>query len=268
MKVFDVFRTNANLIQQLCIRDIQARYRGSSLGMGWSVLQPLLMLAVYTLVFSQVFKARWGEAAGSGTNSTTEFAIQLFAGLIAFGIFADCASRAPTLITSNPNFVTKVVFPLEVMGISVVSGALFQALTSLVILAAFELITRQAIPTTFLLTPIALVPLALWCLAGVWLLSALGVYLRDLNQIVGISVNLLMYLTPVFYPPSIAPPSLQYFLYINPLTQVVSQVRDVAINSRTPSLAYATIGTLAGVLCCEFALRFFQKARRGFADVL
>lgn len=266
MDLVKIGQKHRSLIRQLCIRDVQARYRGSTLGMGWAALQPLLMLSVYTLVFSQVFKAKWGQS--SSAASTTEFALQLFAGLIAFGIFAECASRAPTVVTGNPNFVTKVVFPLEVLALTVVGGALFQAAVSMVILAAFELATRHSLPITFLLTPVALLPLVLWCLAGTWLLAALGVYLRDLSQIVGVAINLLMYLSPIFYPEQLAPPSLQRLLVLNPLTHAVSQFRDTAINGVMPSWLYLAVGTTAGLLSCEFSLKFFLKAKRGFADVI
>jgi len=256
-----------NLIWQLSLRDIQSRYRGSSLGMIWAVLQPLLMLAVYAMVFTQIFKAKWGTSVG-GDGSQLDFALQLFAGLICFAIFSDCMIRAPGLITSNPSYVTKVVFPLEALGVAAVAGAVFQASTSLVVLLLFELFGKGRAPLTLVLTPVVWIPLVLSCLALTWLGSALGVYLRDLGQLMGVAVNLLMYLTPIFYPISAAPSLLQHLLLLNPLTLVVQQTRSVAVDGMMPSWQYLLIGSLVGLLACELGLRVFVKAKRGFADVL
>jgi len=256
-----------NLLLQLTLREVQARYRGSTLGMAWSVLQPLLMLAVYTIVFSQVFKAKWVHAS-TDTDGQLDFAIQLFAGLISFGIFSECLVRAPSVVIANPSYVTKVVFPLESLGIAVVAGSVFQGLTSLLVLGLFELIGKGAVPITIVLTPLVWLPLMLACLAMTWVVSALGVYLRDLNQIAGVAVNLLIYLSPVFYPISAAPRLLQKLLLLNPLTLVIEQTRRVAVNGSAPSWLYIVLGTGLGLLACEVSLRLFMKARKGFADVL
>jgi len=139
---------NRQLWWRLTEREILGRYRGSALGLGWSVLNPLAMLAVYTFVFSQVFKSRWGGLEELGPLG---FAVNLFAGLIVFNLFSECASRAPNLIVNNPNYVKKVVFPLEVLGSVAVGNAGFHALTSLAVLLVFELMLFKHIPATILL---------------------------------------------------------------------------------------------------------------------
>ena len=261
---------------QLSQREVQGRYRGSMLGWGWSLITPLLMLAVYTFVFSQIFRARWGDLQQSGP---LVFAINLFAGLIVFNFFAETANQGPGLILSNANLVTKVIFPLEILPAVTVATALFHALTSLVVLVAFQvtngLISAGAssanglgIHPTLLWLPLVWLPLVSCCLALGWLLSALGVFLRDLGQVIGVFVNLLMFLSAVFYPLSSLPPQWQPLLQLNPLVLVIEQTRLVAVNGQLPSLSYLLWGGLIGLLACELSFRSFQKARRGFADVL
>ncbi|WP_254996321.1 ABC transporter permease [Cyanobium sp. Aljojuca 7D2] len=256
---------------QLSRREVQGRYRGSMLGWGWSLITPLLMLAVYTFVFSQVFQARWGDLQQSGP---LVFAINLFAGLIVFNLFAETASKAPNLILANTNLVTKVIFPLEILPAVAVSAALFHASTSLVVLIAFQLVNGLAaggtigVPSTLLWLPVVWLPLVCGCLSLSWLLSATGVFLRDLDQVMGVLTNLLMFLSAVFYPLSALPIEWQPLLQLNPLALVIEQTRRVAIAGFPPQASYVAGSILIGLLSCEVTYRAFQKARRGFADVL
>lgn len=261
---------------QLSLREVQGRYRGSLLGWGWSLVTPLLMLAVYTFVFSQVFQARWGDLQQSGP---LVFAINLFAGLIVFNMFAETANQSPGLILGNANLATKVIFPLEILPAVTVAAAVFHALTSLVVLVGFQVtkgllsagasnVNGLGIHPTLLWLPLIWLPLVCGCLALGWLLSSLGVFLRDLGQVIGVFVNLLMFLSAVFYPLSSLPPQWQPLLQLNPLVLVIEQTRRVAVNGQLPSLSYLLWGGLIGVLACEISFRSFQKARRGFADVL
>lgn len=253
------------LFWRLTVREVAGRYRGSVLGWGWSLLTPLLMLAVYTFVFSTVFKARWGDLEQLGPLG---FAINLFAGLIVFNVFAETANQAPTLIAANSNLVTKVIFPLEILPAVTVAAALFHALTSLAVLIVFELLSGAGTPATLLWLPLVWLPLLSGCLALGWLLAALGVFLRDLRQISGVAVNLLMFLSAVFYPLSALPPRWQPLLQLNPLVLAIEQTRRIAVSGESPSITYLVGGSLATLLAAELALRAFQKARRGFADVL
>ena len=174
---------NRELWWKLSEREVIGRYRGSILGWAWSLLTPLMMLGVYTFVFSTVFKARWGDLEQAGSLG---FAINLFAGLITYNIFAECATQAPTLILSNTNYVTKVIFPLEILSAVSISAALFHACTSTLVLLTFELIAVQQVPLTALLLPLVWLPYLLGCLGMSWLVSALGVFLRDLGQLIGV----------------------------------------------------------------------------------
>ena len=256
---------NRELWWRLTEREVIGRYRGSVLGWGWSLLTPLMMLGVYTFVFSTVFKARWGDLEQAGSLG---FAINLFAGLITYNIFAECATQAPTLILSNTNYVTKVIFPLETLSAVSVSAALFHACTSTLVLIAFELIAVQQVPLTVLLLPLVWLPYLLGCLAMSWLVSALGVFLRDLGQLIGVMVSMLMFMSAVFYPLSALPPALQTLLGLNPLVVVIEQSRRILVQGVAPSLSYMVLGLVLMLFLCEISFRLFNKARRGFADVL
>ena len=253
------------LIARLTQRDILMRYRGSLMGWGWTLLNPLLMLAIYTFVFSTVFKARWqvGEQLGSAG-----FALNIFAGMVVFGLFAECVNKAPGLITANSNYVTKVRFPLETLGCAALASALFHAITSTLILLIFRLVVSGSIPWSALLLPVAWLPYLLMTLAITWLLSALGVYLRDLNQFVMVGTSALMFMSAVFYPLSALPPRVQALFHLNPIASWVEQTRSLVIAGHPPDPLSLGVTLITGLLVCELSLRLFQKASRGFADVL
>ncbi|QEY32333.1 ABC transporter permease [Synechococcus sp. RSCCF101] len=250
---------------RLTHREVLGRYRGSVLGWGWSFITPLLMLAVYTFVFSQVFQARWGDLDEAGPLG---FAINLFAGLIVFNLFSESVNRAPELVLSNPNYVTRVIFPLEILTAVSVAAAAFHALTGLVVLALFNLAAVRSLPVTMLWLPLVWLPLVLGCLGVSWLLSALGVFLRDVGQVVGVLTSMLIFLSAVFYPLSALPERWQPLLALNPLVTVIEQTRRVSVSGLAPSGLYLLGGSVLALVFCELGFRSFQRARRGFADVL
>jgi len=250
---------------RLTEREVLGRYRGSALGIGWSLITPIAMLAVYTFVFSQVFKARWGGLEQSGPLG---FAVNLFAGLIVFNFFSECAIKAPSLVVSNPNYVKKVIFPLDILAPVSIGSAAFHAISSLTILAIFEFIAFRGIPASVLWLPLVWVPLVLGCLALSWLLASLGVFLRDIGQLISVFVNMLMFLSPIFFPLSALPAAWRPWLGLNPLVAVIEQTRNVLIKGEAPSIHYLLIGCGSGILTCEFAHRFFERSKKAFADVL
>ena len=253
-----------DLIKASAKREVLGRYRGSFLGVLWSFFNPLFMLAVYTFVFSVVFQARWG----GGSGSKTEFALVLFAGLLVFNLFAECINRAPGLILSNTNYVKKVVFPLEILPFVALLSALFHTLISLgVWLIAYTLFFGIPHLTVFYL-PLVLLPFCLFLMGLSWALASLGVFLRDVSQFIGLLTTALMFLSPIFYPATALPEDYRRILYLNPLTTVVEQTRDVLFWGKTPDLFMLGIYCVVtlGIACLGFA--WFQKTRKGFADVL
>lgn len=255
---------NRSLVRALIQREVVGRYRGSFMGILWSFFNPLLMLVIYTFVFSVVFKSRWG----TGSESKTEFALILFAGLILFNLFSECVNRAPVLIVANANYVKKVVFPLEILPWVSLGSALFHFGVSLTVwLSAYLILFGVPHPTVFLL-PAILMPLVLFTIGLTWFLAALGVYLRDVAQMTGILTSILMFLSPIFYPVSALPEKFRALLLLNPLTLVIEQVRDVMFWGVVPNLGLYLAYLAGAFFMAWIGFAFFQKSRKGFADVL
>ncbi len=253
------------LLGQLIRRDIAGRYRGSALGMLWPLVNPLLMLAVYTFVFSVVFTARWplAEAQPQGM-----FALILYAGLLVHGLAAEVLLRSPSAITAQVNYVKKVVFPLQILPLTMIGSALFHTLLGLVVLLAAQILIQGAIQTTLLWLPLIWLPYLLALCGASWILASLGVFLRDISQLMGLVVTLLLFLSPIFYPAEALPESYRPLLALNPLTVIITQTRNVLIWGKAPDLAM--LG-LYGAIAAAFAIlgyAWFMKTRKGFADVL
>lgn len=252
------------LIVQMTRREVVGRYRGSFMGLFWSFFNPLLMLAIYTFVFGVIFKSRWN----SQISGHIEFAIILFAGLNISTMFSECANRAPTLIIENANFVKKVVFPLETLTWSVIGSALFHLFVSTVVLMLASFVVRGYVPWTTVLFPIVVAVFVPFVAGVVWLLASLGVFLRDLKQAIGVVTAALMFLAPILYPMSFIPEQYQWLMYFNPLTVIAMASQDVLIWGRQP--AWSVLGLYLAVSCffAWAAFAWFERSRRGFADVL
>ncbi len=245
--------------------DILGRYRGSYLGILWSLLMPIFMLLVYTFVFSVILKAKWGV---SSSETSADFALLLFAGIIIHGFFAEIMTRAPNIMVHNSNYVTKVVFPLPLLPLVSLLSGLFHAFISLIILLVALYVYYGHLPITSILLPIIWLPMIV-LLAGVsWFFAAIGVYVRDLAQVAGPLSMLLLFLSPVFYPISQVPEKWQAFMLFNPLTLMIEQSRDVLIAGKLPDFSLLAIYMLIASVFCYASYRLFQKLKKGFSDVL
>jgi len=262
--LIDSFWHHRQLISTLVKREIIGRYRGSILGLLWSFLNPIFMLAVYTFVFSVVFRARWS----TGDESRAMFALVLFSGLLIFNLFADCINRAPTLIIDNVNYVKKVIFPLEILPWVVLGSALFNAFVSFVVWLLFLFFFVGVPPATIILFPLIVVPLIFFIMGLSWLLASLGVYLRDIAQFVSIITMTLMFLTPIFYPLDAIPVVYHSFILCNPLAFIIEQARGVMIFGKPLCWSSYLLFTGTAFLFSWMSFTWFQKTRKGFADVL
>lgn len=256
--------SNYNLIKLLTYRDILGRYKGSFLGILWSFFNPIVMLIVYSFVFSVIFKSKWGFESGS----KVDFAMALFVGLMLFNFFAEVLNKSPTLILTNVNYVKKVIFPLEVLPIIVVMSALFHlAINFFVFFLAFNFIYGISHPSLFFV-PLLIPPLIIFSLGFSFLLSALGVYLRDLSHLITILLTMLMFLTPIFYPIEMVPETYQKFIYLNPLTSLIEAMRNIFFTGRFPNIWILALNYLFSFIFLFFSFFYFQKTRKGFADVI
>jgi lipopolysaccharide transport system permease protein len=260
------------LIGQLVQREVLGRYRGAALGLVWSLLTPLLMLAIFTFVFGTIFKAKWtppeATAVAETPASTAEFAIILFIGLIVFGIFQEVIGRAPGLILANVNYVKKIVFPLETLVPVAMGSALVNAGTSLIVLFGFIVFQTGALPLTALWLPVILAPLVALTLGIGWLLASLGVYLRDISQLLPSALNALMFLSPVFFPVTSLPPGIRTWMFLNPVALPIEQARNALFWRQQPDFAALVPYTIVAAVIATLGYQWFQKTRKGFADVL
>lgn len=234
------------------------------LGLLWSFFNPVLMLVVYTVVFSVVFKARWP----GGSESRAEFALVLFTGLMVFNFFSECINRAPSLVVGNSNYVKKVVFPLEVLPIVTLGAAAFHLLVSFIVWLAFYILFFGLPHASLLQLPLVFLPLVLLTVGLCWFLASLAVYLRDVAQVVAVVTTVLLFLSPVFFPIAVLPPTYQALVRLSPLTYVVEQARDVMVWGRGVQWSAWCVYTAASAAIAWLGFAWFQKTRKGFADVL
>jgi len=256
---------NRQLISRLSRREVVGRYRGAIIGLLWSFLNPLFMLVVYTFVFSVVFKSRWGV----GEDETKiQFAVVLFAGLIVHGLFAEVLNRAPSLVLSNVSYVKKVLFPLEILPGIAMGAALFHSTISLTVLLGAYALFYGYLQWTAVLIPFVLLPLVILILGLAWVLASLGVFLRDVGQTINIITMVMLFLSPVFYPLTALPNQFQALIMANPLTFIIEQTREVLIWGHLPNWIGLGIYTMVATIVAWLGFAWFQKTRKGFADVL
>jgi len=254
-----------NLIKALSKRDVIGRYKGSFLGLMWSLINPLIMLTVYTFVFSVVFKARWGSTTG---GSGIEFALLLFSGLMVFNIFSENILKAPSLVTGNVNYVKKVVFPIEVLPWVSLVSALFHFAVSTLIWVSAHLVFIGGLPITALCLPLILAPLCLLTLGVSWVLASISVYFRDIGQFIGPGVTVLLFLSPIFYPASALPQRFQTLFWLNPLSLPIEMIRDALFWGKLPDFNLLGVYSGISIVAALVGFRFFQATKRGFADAL
>jgi lipopolysaccharide transport system permease protein len=260
--------SHRTLIWRLVRREIEARFRGSFLGLFWAIIVPLIMLAVFSLVFGTIFQGRWARPENSAVVSEYAFPMILFAGLIIVGILSDPLVRAPGLVMENVAYVKKVVFPLEVLPFVALISALVTALISFAVFLAVFVMMYGLPPATIFLLPIVLLPLLLIVLGIVYFLASLGVFLRDLRHVMPPLTTAMLFLSPVFYPPEAVPEGYRWLLYANPLTSAVIQAREVIFWGRIPDLTEWSVFLVLSLLVAIAGALWFMRTEKAFADVI
>lgn len=261
---FSALLAHRSLTWELAKREVLGRYRGASFGLMWSLISPFLMLMVYSFAFGFVMKSRWPQGQATGVH----YSIILFIGLIVHGFLAECLNRAPLLITSNANFVKRVIFPLEILPWPMVLSALFHTGMNILVFIALHLLLDHQLPWTIVFLPVVLAPLVVLALGVSWLLAALGVYLRDISQITGVLTTALLFLSSAMFPATAIPPAYRWLLNLNPLTFMIDQARAVALWGNLPDWPGLALYTCCALLILAAGYTLFTLTRRGFADVL
>lgn len=258
---------NRELIWNLTKRDLKSTYQSSFLGALWPVIVPLLMLLIYTFVFSVVFQVRWS----TGTSQETprgEFALILFAGLTPFNFFSMVINRSPGLVLTVPNYVKKVVFPLEILPLVVVGSAFITSLINIVLLLIGHMLVFRSFPMAVLLLPFAYIPLILLTLGLAWFLSSLGVFVRDIGQAIPVIVQILFFMTPIFYSVDRVPEGLRALLLLNPLAPIVDAFRRTLIWNQSLDWRVWGAATLVSILVAVLGFAWFSATKRAFSDVM
>jgi lipopolysaccharide transport system permease protein len=266
-RFFEPFRSlwrHRELYRRVLLRDVQSSFRGSTLGLAWIVIIPLVLVAIYTFVFGAVLNSTWVTA----TRSTFEVPLIFFTGLTVFGFFMEVIGRAPNYIRDNRIYVTKIIFPLDILCWVLVGTALFKFCVNILLLLLFLAFLTGGIPTGMLLLPFLLVPFVLMTLGIAWVLAAVGAFVRDLSHILQALGPIIMFLSPVFYSVIQVPEIFRDLYYLNPLTFILENLRNLLFFGQIFSMqAYIIYFCVAAVV---FTLGFvcFQKLRPGFADVI
>ncbi|ENO8808637.1 sugar ABC transporter permease [Photobacterium damselae] len=260
-----IININKELVKQSIKRDFFSRYQGSLFGVIWAFLMPLFLLAVYTFVFSVIFKAKWGVGEG---QSKLDFALILFIGMIIYNFFAEVLTRSPGVIIGNVNFVKKVVYPLETIPLMVVGTAFLNMVISFIVWELAFLFIKQSINYTFIYIPILIIPLVFMMLGLSLFLSSLGTYIRDISQIAGVLVTVFMFLSPIFFSIDTVPHQFRIFMQINPLTFFIEEARNILFFEQKPDFTYLLIYYPISIVALKLGFIFFQKTRSGFSDVI
>lgn len=263
-KPLSAFTQHRSLTLELAKRDVLGRYRGASFGLLWSLISPFLMLMIYTFAFGTVMGGRWPQVEAG----TTSFSIILFAALIVHGFFAECLVKSPGLITNNPNFVKRVIFPIDILPWPLVLSALFHTGTTLVVFLVLRWIMDGQFSWTTVFFPLVMLPLLVLCLGIGWLLSALGVYLRDINQVTPLLSLSMLFLSTAMMPIESVPESYRWVFWLNPLSFIIDQARAVLLWNQWPDWLGLGVYLLAALAFTYVARLVFAATRKGFADVL
>lgn len=254
-----------DLLWHLVVRDIGNRYRGSYFGFLWAIVNPLLLLAVYTFVFSVIMHSKWNPNAHEGR---LDFAITLFAGLLFFNVYADATNRSASIIHDHKNYVKKVIFPLHFLPLITVISAFFTGFMSLCILCIAIWVFQSGFGWSALWLPVIIFPLFMMTSGAALIIAALGVYIKDVAQIVGLLNMLFMFLSPIFFPADKIPAALHGLATYNPLADVVTQARAILVeHGHFHPGSWLMVMTISGVIL-ELGILFFSAVKKGFSDVL
>jgi lipopolysaccharide transport system permease protein len=260
----EALRAHGDLVWALSKRDVLLKYRGSLLGTLWPFITPLVLLAIYTVVFGMIMNLSWGTYdMGLGG-----FAVMLFCGLIPFNFFNEALSRSSQIIVSSPNYVKRVAFPTDALPVVVNISALIHAAISLLILVVVQFLFIGHVAWTAIYLPIVWIPLILSAMACSLLVAAIGVFIRDLPHMLGLIFSALFFLTPIIYPADMVPQVMRFMLYINPIAYAASNTRYCMVLGITPNWTSWGLFTLCSTGGLMLATMYFSYVRKRFADVL
>ncbi|MEX2607380.1 MAG: ABC transporter permease [Kiritimatiellia bacterium] len=245
-------------------REILSRYRGSMLGILWSLITPLILIATYTLVFVFFFKNTWSQ----DHTQPGYFVIMLFCGLIPFNLFSEVISRSPSIILSFPNYVKRIAFPVHLLPAVLIGSSLFHMIMALFILFPGIFYLTGRIPPTAAYLPLIWVPFVIFTLSLSLALAAVGVFIRDLNHGVGLVLNILFFLSPIIYPATLVPERWRLLLWLNPIACAVIQIRETCVVGQPLDWVIWSGQMIGSILFLILVAAWYHRISRRFADVM
>lgn len=254
-----------SLLWQFTVRNVELRHKGSHLGLIWSFLNPLLMLGLYVFVFGYVFGGKFGARPG---ETRVDYALGIFVGLSIFHFLGEVLGVSPTVIIANPNFVKKVVFPLEILPVATVGASFVHFVISIALTLLGIAVFGPGANLGMLWLPVIFIPILLLALGLAWFCAALGVFFRDVNQLTAFVSMALMFASAVFYPASNIPPTAWAFLRFNPLIHAIELSRATALWGTPINFHHLGYLYAVGIACFATGYWVFRKLRPAFADVL
>lgn len=255
---------NRDLCLKIAQRDVLSRYKGSALGVLWPFIQQLLMLVAYTIVFGYVFKSRWPGLDGDPVR----LAIVIYSGLVSFNFFSEVVNKSATVIVNNTNYVKRVVFPLEILPVSVAIAAISNYMIGLFLLVIVEVVFGAGVDWSIFITIPIVFPILIMSIGLGYIISSTCLFVRDVEQVVLFLTSLLLFATPVFYPVTALPESVRWIVADSPLVFAVNSVRGIIVYSELPSIDVYFIQLMLSVLVFLFGLGWFERLKKGFADVV
>ena len=256
-------KEHRGLIRSMVRRDLTNRYKGSIIGMAWAFITPAVMIVIFTVIFSGIFRARFGTQTGP-----LSFAVNLFCGLLPWLAISDGIQRATVSITENVNLVKRVVFPIEALPLNPALSALLQQMIGTAVLIIALVILEKTLQPTIILTPLLLVPQLLVTLGLGWMMASLCVFIRDTPQFTQLALTTWMYLTPIFYPEEFIPPQYHWMVSLNPIAPLIRSYRRIIIEGRMPDWRGLGITLIFAFFCFLVGYWWFQRTKKAFADVL
>ena len=261
-----LFSEHRELIRSMVQRELSSRYKGSLMGIGWAIISPAVMIVIFTIIFSGIFGARFGNTGGQ-----LSFAVYLFCGLLPWIAFSEGIQRATNSLFENINLVKRVVFPIEALPVNLALAAIITQLLGTVVLLVAHLLLERQLHVTVLMLPLLLIPQLLATVGLGWLMASLGVFLRDMPQINQLVLMAWMYLTPIFFPENLIPPSYSWLVKFNPMAPLIRSYRRILLEGQMPdwsglsfTLAFAVVCFVVGITLASIARRT-RRCRFTFA---
>jgi lipopolysaccharide transport system permease protein len=255
--------TRSELIFSLARRELAARYKGSSLGIIWALVTPVVMIAIFTFIFAGIFGARFEP-----DNSHWDYALYLFCGLLPWTMFQETVQQSSNTIVNHANLVKRVVFPLETLPVAQAFSSLGHQMFGTVALLIAAMVIQREIHATLLWLPVLVIPQLLFTLGAAWLIASLGVFLRDIAQGILLLLMAWMYLTPIVYPESLVPERFRRFVDLNPFTALVRNYRRILLDGTMPDWHGLAYFAICAIVCFILGYWWFARTRKNFADVI